>query len=379
MNKKITTKISFSILIIFSIIFILTQINTATAMCNPLSTQSECGVLITTKGHGAVELCNNCFACGADDGVCPAWYSTGEIGPNMNVTLRLGNADRPSETTNGATIAYLTPKDACDQFGAQYLGEAYSKVNYAHSWTSYTLAETDIIDSTNRYIKVTCENVPKTPSCNICVDPDCSNKLTGMAYEVLDDGNTNIIENAVITILPQSAAADQTQMRREAVSNNQGFFEVENSYSGEVRVLCAAAGYVPTTQEVTLKPGNNIIDCKLAEAACTAECTLPSSTYGQEVCASECQGRGGCDFGGDYFMNACTNRPINYFYENNTYIDDGVVYVEGISCCKTPATKTYPLFNIDDTSDVSNLITRRYSKVLSDGTSVFLNIIVYNK
>lgn len=374
------------ILVILLVSLIVLFQHNSSAACT-LSTLGGCGAFITTPGHGAVELCNNCFACGGiQDGVCPAWYSTGEIGQNVNVTLRFGNQsqDRLTGASFEYYVSYSTPKEACSIVGGQFF-RAYVKNNYEDAWTLTVMGENTNVSTNTNYVMVECNNVPRTPSCDQCIDVDCTNEVRGLAYEsILVNGVVEKapLEGARMTIVSRFSP-DNQNLTRMGEANAQGEFNILNSYSGNVTVICTANGYEPVVQNVTLKSGKNLIDCRLTEATCDANCTVPSAQYGERVCDQRCQGINGCSFGPvdtrDDAIKACDGRTQGFFSELGTQVLGGQVVVSGYNCCNTPASKSYPIFDISDSNDVSHLITRSYNKILEDGSAVVLNLIVYKK
>ena len=385
MNKKLLFMLAFFVFALA--IFVSAQ------PCNPNSDTSACGFLISNLGHGAVELCKNCFVCGAEDGVCPAWYSTGvQSSDPFEVLLRKGTVDRPEGGGAADSIAYAFGNVACNYFGGTF-SEAKTKQSFNDEWETSGILGFDNMDSRDDYVKAVCLNVSARPSCDVCVDPDCHTVLKGMVYVPGTDGFSPFpVYNASITVLPRFNET-AVGLNRSAKSNPDGSFVVPDAYSGEVNVYCTAEGYEYISREITLKPGINIVDCPLRHGTCDANCTVPSAQYGVRVCDRDCQDVNGCDFnqseyipddlmGIDMYdlMDACHGRPQGFFYELNVTVDkdSGKVNVTGVECCNEyPFIKIYSLFSLGD--DVTNLLTRRFNKLLPDGSPIFLNILVFNK
>ncbi|MCC7574306.1 carboxypeptidase-like regulatory domain-containing protein [Candidatus Woesearchaeota archaeon] len=357
------------------IVITLTQITTAEP-CG-VGTQSVCGVSINTPGHGAVELCNNCFVCGADDGICPSWYSKGAINEdNLTVLLRKGTIDRPAETEYSA--AYNTGNEACEHFGGTFL-VAETKTYRSDLWEiNYSFLGHYNVNNYDMYIRAICGNILTTPSCNECVDPDCTASIKGIAHT--GDGNT--VKDAVVVIIPQNEIqkANEPLFMRSNTTNEKGEYKISNAYSGKVTMLCSAIGYEGTARNITLLAGENVVDCNLGHASCDEHCTIPSSRFGERICAKECQGENGCDFNSTIAMNACDRRPINFFHQLNSTILSDYIQIEGILCCNTfPHIINRTIFRVNPETEISDLLTRRFRKALPDGTPMDLHIIVYNK
>ena len=386
MNKLMLIFLAFVFLFAVPFGFVSAQVTP----CDPTSNMA-CEELITEPGHGAVELCNNCFVCGANDGVCPAWYSTGEVGDNISVLLRKGELDRPATNSYIGGTDFATPNDACNYFGGEVLS-IEAKSNYDDVWGPPSIGENDLVGPLSNYVRVNCTNVPARPSCDICVDPDCHTMLKGVAYAPVTGGAEPIPIPGVNVFVVPRYNPDNNDLHRYNVSLSDGSFEISNAYSGEVTVYCSAEGFDSVEKNVTLLPGYNIVDCRMPSGVCDADCTFPSAQFGVRVCSSACQGQNGCDFGenippedtitADDLMGACDGRIPGTFRELHVERDEaaGTVTVTGVVCCTNyPEVRTYPLFNIFDSDDITNLLTRRFNKLLPDGSPVFLNIVVYNK
>lgn len=385
--------------------------------CDINNNHSRCGELISEVGHGAVELCEHCHICGYEDGVCPAWYSTGAVSDELfNITLRKGRNDRPQYDTpivpasfKKFEINYDTGKEACEYFGGIF-HSAYSKEFYEDNWAlNDGIGESTSMSGRTDYVFALCENTSLRPSCDVCIDPDCKTSLVGAAYTYHKDSGIEELENVSIIVLP-AYDEEELYLRRNATSNADGSFEVENAYSGEVYVYCLAEGFTPTREKITLKPGKNIVDCRLSHAECDEDCTVPSGLhYGVRVCSKYCDGRNGCDYGHGFqitddqgntenltgpipsgplvfnrtsIKDAAHGRQPGYFHKFHEIVDqanDRVRLIGLETCNDYAAFRTYPLFNVQAGDDISSLLTRRFNKILPDGTPVFLNIIVYNK
>lgn len=376
--------------------------------CDENTHQSRCGIPINQPGHGAVELCGDCYICGFDDGVCPAWYSTGIKSEELiNVTLRKGTTDRP-DLDQEYQINYNTAGDACDFYGAEF-DYAIRKDLKEDDWTiDASIGENTPMSARNDYVIAFCGNVSRRPSCDVCVDPDCKTDLFGTAYTYDEVSGVMPLQNAIVQILP-AQDEEESHLYRNATSNADGSFEVENAYFGEVYVYCLAEGFTPTKRKVTLKPDKNIVDCRLEHAECNADCTVPSGLhYGVRVCSKYCEGINGCDYGHGFeidngagytinildeptpsggltfnktdIMDAAHGRPQGYFHKFHEIIDEAneQVVLIGLETCNNYAViRTYALFNVK--ADVQSLITRSFNKILPDGTPVFLNIIAYDR
>lgn len=381
--KKINTTKLIKIFFVLIILATITTINTNQTQAICQASNTACSTAITTPGYGAVELCNDCFICGANDGVCPMYYAAGGETKTIEILLRKGS-DRPGMLGADHTITYTTPNEACAQFAGTYKS-AKRKSTKTGTWVpDSSITETTQINELNRYILIECENVPKTPSCNDCIDLDCGSEIRGAIYE---QGTNNPIRDSTILIRPQLETIRQnTAYERVVVPDAEGKFTIPNAYAGNIQVICSAQGYTPVTKEITAHLGKNLVDCEMTKATCAADCTVPSSNYGERVCSSECHGQNGCNFQNTDYMNACHLKPEGYIHIFNETISGGWVITQGVRCCNTQYDDKKPIFNPElptttttPGGKIANLITRKYNKVLEDGTPVILNIIVYNK
>ena len=369
-------------------IMILTQINIANSAPCDIGNTGRCMETIDTKGHGAVELCNNCFVCGEIDGVCPAWYSVGDVsGDDLIVDMKIRH-DVPYRlsTPDDYVFMYTTGDDACDYFNADFK-HAQTRAEETDSWTTIMAitGATDISSGYDSlYVRAVCENATKRPSCDDCVDPDCTTELRGVTYRIGTGGTLEAVEDVNITIIPQNEhTRNNASYMFSVLSDAQGQYDLSGAYSGKVSIRCSKQAYDWVEKNVTLLPGKNIIDCHMKRAECRDDCTLPSAIYGERICAAECHEVNGCFFPQTpyNFTNLCDARPLNFFQQITTITNEtlGTITEVGARCCITPENKTYSLFDIDGNDHISRLITRSFNKILPDGTPVFLNIIVYNR
>ncbi len=349
------------------------------APCNPGSDQSRCGEFISTSGHGAVELCSDCFVCGANDGVCPSRYSDGTI-TRRNITMKVPFVQG---STQQYTISYSTGNEACDVIAGDC--DSVMRREQGGSWSAAGSCAQDISSSSEDqfYYKAVCD-APRTAGCIECPDPDCGTQLRGVTYstvtgELMGDVRVRVYapNNDNINTLTQSSPA--------------GFYNSEldsdfNPVEGRILVSCIAPQYFPLVQEVVLQPGSNIFNCAMERADCTPSCTLPDAD-GEEVCRADCAGEGGCAYPSidengyvyspEEIAGMCDGLRSDTFIPLGPDPNDDD-YVVGIVCCNQGLESRFmPYFNLRG-DDIKNLITRNYRKDL-DGMPVTLKIIVYNR
>ncbi len=333
-----------------------------------------CGEGVDVQGHGAVALCeSDCFVCGASDGVCPEDFSDGSTRDGVEMLIKVPVDERPVGFTDYQSN-FETGNEACSETGGTCVEVQESPDG--DSWgASYNTCDTPwTFMSDDNYYRAICDDVPVTPSCSICADPDCRTNLRGYAYDI----NTNEpLENALIGVT--SAFNNDVFYLETSESDGSYDFEVAR---GQLQFSCGYDKYYPVAdQEINLQRGSNTVDCALEGASCTQDCTLPNE-FGVDICRSECEGDNNCvyqttEFEGETYdaRDICSNRPLGSFQNigriNNTH-------TLGVTCCSGSFTTVYnPRFTID-ADNVKNLLTREYRRLL-DGEPVTVKIIVYNE
>ncbi len=358
-------------------------VSSATVISACASTYT-CGQHVNTSGYGAVELCDTCFACGAADGVCPSWYSDGLLETNntkLMVLMKISELSRP--TVNSTYVVnYPTGDSACASIGGECLRVEYRLNNAETSeqreqpgseWQeSQDITCTRAVTPVNypEAYRAVCENVPRTASCDECPDPDCRTELTGVVYNVR---NNQIVGNSLVTV-----KSDINPAISFSKTSADGYYTM-NATTGNVLVLCAAAGFIPTQKEVYLQPGKNIVDCPMSYAACSDECTLPNEN-GLNICRANCHQESGCSFQTDpqfgFIGTICEGLESGTFV---TLERINTTHVRGVNCCEgSVIIVEKPQFQVLGTELVKNLITKNFRKQLN-GIPVTLKIIVYDK
>lgn len=360
----------FTIMLSFLITAILVSGEASGQACTA-STSSYCDGNIDQDGKGAVELCENCFVCGADDGVCPELYSDGSVETRterrtMFMKASTSSSERPS-VENAHTLIYNTGNEACAVIGGECLRvEQRTTMDASGSWstTGGVTCSTDI-SSNPHYYQAICQGVPRTASCDNCPDPDCLASIRGVAYSAHD---VRPMEDVRIQIRSRDNP-DVDMTIAEAPSQ----FVIDPSWRGNLVMECTRPGYLPYIRDIRVQPGENIFDCRMEEAQCTPECTLPHID-GQEVCRSICQGQNGCDFGAD--PSICEGRtPGSTVITDHDYND---THVQGVVCCDGAIEPIFrPRFQLSG-DDIRSLITRDYRREIN-GVPVTLKIIVYSR
>lgn len=339
-------------------------------------------------GYGAVELCETCFVCGAADGICPEDYSTGQIETRAALTkslIKVGPQDRPpGEVFSSSTYRtlYLTGNNACEAI----LGECSSieSSEDGENWQSTSIScDTGLSSpSYNLYYRAQCDNVMRTATCHECPDPDCTASLTGLAYDL--STQSLIQDNEVNVIL--TPVNNQENHDYLSITTNTGRFSTTEIPRGNMNYQCNANNYNPISGTIRINRGQNVIDCAFEEQAqCTAECTLPDAS-GFDICRASCDDLNDCGYpepltwnGNSYnTKELCDGRRVDSFL---TFGRHNSTHIAGVTCCTGELDfKFRPQFNLidDNLTDVRNIITRDYSRVLGD-ESVTVRIIVYER
>ena len=356
-------------------------------LAEPSGEVSACGFPIENSGHGAVQLCNVFYTCGAADGVCPEDYSDGTLenrSERMEVMMYYGYPDRPDTSSfTDNSLIYNTGLQACEVIGGGCQSIQYSD-DYGENWQALgSVSCSTNIDGNpnvdNVMVKAVCNNVPRTASCSLCPDPDCLTSVRGVVYDV---NSSQPLDNAGVVFTTPTPGIDYSTRTDE-----EGAFGL-NTARGNLTVMCGADGYFPINKDGFFIRGENIIDCPLQEAQCTADCALPNA-FGEMICRSDCQGRGGCeydtyttsDFSGDDTLVTYNASELCDGARQGTFRRVGRInstHVFGADCCSNGfIEKKVPLFNLD-AENVRNLLTRNYLRLLDD-EPVTLKIIVYDR
>ena len=357
-------------------------------MCT-ISTQNVCGQPIQNQGHGAVELCDNCYVCGAADGICPDDFSDGTILPQSDdrtrVTMKIGTDQRPEGeifTSNDFRLIHSTGNEACEAVSGT-CSEILTKTSPGGTLTPAGIScETSVLsESFENYYVAQCQNVLRTASCANCPDPDCADaQIKGLAY---DKDTGDLLSNSRIT-LKHSTNTMINNLNLNAISESDGSFEFEG-IRGSLTVQCSTEGYDPVTFTKNIVRGTNIIDCPLGEAQCSTQCTIPND-QGQEVCRASCDDRNECGFNTGIFeeveydfAEVCDGRRVGSFVilgrENSTH-------VTGVECCtgvlESVRRPQFSMDEIEQQEGIRNVITRDYNRDLEDET-VTVRIVVYER
>lgn len=354
--------------------------------------QSACGVDIDESGHGGVELCEECFTCGYADGVCPEDYSDGsdeDRDYRMKIDMIHGIGDRHVESPDPETeLMHNSGNDACNVIS----GDCEEVREYNHEteeWGSTSIAcEENAVDNLeyeeDNHYKAVCDNVPKTPSCTSCPDPDCTTELSGLVFE---EDEEEALEGATIGI---GSISNEELDFYETETDEDGKYSFEVP-RGNLTFQCGKDQYELQASKELLTRGDNVLDCNLEYAQCTSSCTQPNE-YGEEICRASCQGEGGCYYDEAETVGSFEDIDNNKIEYNATEDCDGEVqgdflrlgrinetHIKGLSCCQEGLeTKYEPLFQVG--GDVDTLITRSLRRTLDEtGEDVSVNIIVFNE
>lgn len=367
------------------------------AVCTP-STLNACSVNISQDHNGGVELCSDCFVCGADDGVCPEDYATGEIETReerMYVPLRAANGLRPGNDyyqNNDRANIYSNGDQAC----AEIMGECSMIYSFTESggWDKNQegiecdTSTTSSSFNENLNYRAICEDVSRTASCGLCSDPDCLSEIQGFVFsENESTGDLTALESALVsTYHPANTGLDIESF--SGSSNEWGYYNFEGMRGQDI-LFCGADRHNPKFGNSDVIRGDNIVDCMLSPASCNSNCTLPNRR-GEAICRSDCDGKKGCDYPNEEEITLQSGRTLNvsakeYCAEQRLGSFSRVgrmneTHVGGFRCCTGEFTTVFSSrLNIDVTANVRNLITREYSRVLdTDDTPVKLIIIAYD-
>jgi len=360
MKKKVV------IAVLFLTIITVLAMEVFALACNPATDTSVCGRSITVTGNGATELCETCYLCGVSDGVCPEDYSSGTTETTsemMRMMVRIGHAGRPvfaTDMPDSREVIFNTGEAACNSLGGTCTS-IETKVNLEDLWggASGIGCNTDINGNT-LYVRAICNN-PKRAGCQNCPDPDCIADISGLTYDP-------ILQEKVVTHV-NIISTDNPNLRSEEDST--GVYNMQ-SPTGNVKVVCTAQDYNKSERDIFLQRGNNIIDCKMYEAVCSSECTLPDLD-GQEVCRSKCDGQHGCGFANPQTTALCEGVPAGSTIVTKRINDS---YVEAVNCCEGDFETIYRPLSTIESNNIPNLLTRDYRKKM-DGVPVTLRIITY--
>ena len=363
----------------------LVPFTTSALLCTAL-TPSVCpGNTIYNLGFGAVELCDNCYVCGAADGVCPDDFSDGTIldqnDDRTRVAMKIGVSSRPQGEifeSNNFRLIHSTGNAACASIGAS-CSSILTKQNTNDAFEPATeISCSDSVELLNftNYYTAQCENVPRRGNCLNCPDPDCGAQVRGLAY----DRNTgNLIPGARI-VLTSNANTQINNLDLGAITSS-GTYEFDG-VRGRLNVQCSYEGYNPISFTKTLTLGTNIIDCPLERAQCTPQCTIPDAS-GNEICRASCDESNSCGYlsgefnGMNYnFADICDGRRVDSFVvlgrENSTH-------VQGVTCCTGALESIYrPQFSLQEQNNIRNVLTRDYSRQIEE-EPVTVRIIVYER
>ena len=337
--------------------------------CNP-GDFSQCGQTISTQGNGAVELCQTCFYCGdGTDNVCPEDFSDGTPETDVNkkrMYLRVGD-DRPSGFDN--PIIFDTANAACQSMGGTCSpGSIETKTTLeGENWVATAIGCDESMSSgayNGLYVRVNCDLL-KMGNCQECPDPDCIADVRGITFDNSTDQN-------FVTTHVNIISTNNQNIRAEADST--GVYSMQ-AFRGRVRVVCTSQDFDKYEKEIYLKKGDNLVDCRMTQATCSAECTLPD-VDGSDICRPECDGQNGCNFYNSTTMSICDNVPLG-----STIVLRRIGttdFVEAVTCCSGAIQTLYrPLSNINS-NNIPNLLTRDYRKKLN-GMPVTVRVITYSK
>lgn len=352
------------VVILLGVTFLIQE--ASSQVCNP-TVQVACSEFIDTAGHGAVELCQTCFVCGLEDGICPESYSDGTVETDDNKTrvlLRAGS-DRPdsgaSPGDDDYPILYNNGNLGCDAINGSCTG-LESKLTWLGAWVPSGAGCSTDMGSINDYVRAVC-NAPKTAGCQYCPDPDCVTNIIGITMDAITNESVPAHVNVV--------SLDNTNFRAEGTSS--GTYNMQ-SPRGNVRVICTAEDYDITEIDVFLQRGLNIVDCRLGEAACSPACTLPDIN-GNPICAAKCDLQNACVYASEGSKAICDNLPLGATVIINRTNETTIT---AVTCCSGNFVQVYRPRIGGLNSHIPNLLTRDYRKELN-GIPVNLRIITYSK
>ncbi len=268
-------------------------------------TQSMCGGSITTQGYGAVELCQVCKVCGAQDGVCPESYSDGRNETQADKITVAMRTVRATFDGSGYTVAFKTGSLACASIGGTC---SFVQKLVGSSWQSASCGlDVSIGNSNNATFKANCINVPRTPGCENCPDPNCGTNVSGMT---LDATTKQPIGGVDISITSNGNSNIYTQ----ALSSSIGQYE-NSTVTGNLIITCSKSGFQTKTVTARLFPGRNIVDCLMQNVSdnvvCNSDCTQTINGVPQNTCVAACNGTNGCSFFDTTTMNVCDGKSKN--------------------------------------------------------------------
>lgn len=346
-------------------------------LCNPADT-SQCGQTIATPGHGAVELCQDCFYCGdGTDGVCPEDFSDGtpETDANKRIMMLRVGTDRPIIGSNpdANPVIFANADAACASMVGTCSGPGAIETKSSLEGTTWSspgsISCNTPMAGRSDYVRVTCD-IPKAGNCQECPDPDCTSSVRGITF---DNSSSKNLINTHVNIV----STNNVNIRAEADSN--GVYTM-SAFRGRVRVVCTALDYQKFEQQIYLKKGDNVVDCRMAQATCQPTCTLPDIN-GNNICRASCDGQNGCNFASSTTMSICQDVPEGSTIVLKRQVDGSgnpTDFVEAVTCCTGAITLLYrPLLSISS-NDITNLLTRDYRKKLN-GLPVTIRVITYNK
>ncbi len=344
--------------------------------CNP--DLEACGTPITNAGYGAVQLCENCFICGLQDGVCPEDFASNETETIINRTIVLMRTDNTRINVYNEPVIYNSGNLAC----AEISGDCQEIEELdGNNWVSSSVTCSNPTP-TGEYtaLRAVCQNVPKTAGCYNCPDPDCRTTVRGVLFN-------NVSGEGVATALIVFRASNPNSNQEFQVQTDaEGAYQITDAARGYFNYTCLKAHYEPYEGQTLLIRNENIVDCPMRPAACKEDpqCSM-ESVAGQDICRSICEGESGCVFDQEIEVERMDQDNITV---NASTLCDGRVagsritvarhnetHVTTIQCCT--GIKTFverPQLQIS--GNVSDLITRDYVRILDDD-QVTAKIIVY--
>ena len=348
-------------------------------LCDPGSDVS-CGLPIDTDGQGAVQLCEDCFVCGASDGVCPEDFASNEPETVFERTVVQMRTDTTPFIDNpyDNPVIYYTGNLACANISGNC---SVVEQNNNGTWESSGFSCSDTVTQNGLELRARCTDVPRTAACYNCPDPDCITEVRGLLYnsDYPDEG----VDDALIIFKPVNPESPQ---RFEGRTNNLGLYSFNEAPRGNFTYECLKVNYEPYYGQAFLIRGENIVDCPMRPAACEDNpmCSM-FDVDGQPVCRATCEGEAGCVFNQTIEVERYQDTPISV---NASTLCDGrragaavtvarhnETHVTAIQCCTgIPTYIERPQLQI--TGQVTDLITRDFVRILDD-EQVNVKIIVY--
>ena len=335
--------------------------------CNGVANMCGDTVQDGVSGSGGVSLCGLCYGCGVSDGVCPSSYSDGEPSDIRHyMMMRLGG-DRPGNFDTEYKVIYSTGNQACESIGGTcsvVQAKQYSEEPWTNGLQGETISCSQDITTNGNYFRAVCIDVPRVAGCTECPDPDCTINLRGLAYdatteEPVEEGIVRMNSSRNIELNVGGRVAD-------------GTYDV-TAVQGNLEYMCTAAGYIPQRINVTLQPGDNLVDCRLSKSQCNPSCLMPN-IEGDYVCEASCHNQNGCFFNAE--PSQCDGRPAGTIIVTNRL---NVTHVEGYACCGgIRQAFLSPIASLEGNDEIKTLIVKDVRKELND-QPVTLKIITYQK